>query len=220
MGCVLRIVAAAGLAVVLAGCGTAAGAGRSLGSSQLVKDLASRLSQADSIGYTANFSVADHEAVSIAHAPDPARTAYRFPGGVVLVLPEATMSCAVVGSAAKCSRTDPLRPPTAASPTVDHAVEGAGMIRPEIVSAILNQTAMNGDAIIAETDRTLATTHATCVSVTGVPQDDQFQVCVTADGLLGQFTGTISGKYVDMELDRYQLTTDAAAFNPPSAAAR
>jgi hypothetical protein len=90
------------------------------------------------------------------------------------------------------------------------------MIRPETVIALLDQTALNADAIITDTDRTLAGTNATCIAVTGVPSADQFSACVTSDGLLGSFVGTVAGLHLDLELDRYALTADATAFALPA----
>jgi hypothetical protein len=210
----LRTIAVACMVIALAGCGTAAAAGRA-GDGQLIRDVANRLTQADSLVYTASFSLADNATVTIAHALNPERTAYSFPGGLVLLLPDRTTSCKITKTSAKCTDGSHIAPATDSSSSVDSTVEQGGMIRPQSVVALLNQTASNADAIVADTDRTLAGTSATCISVTGVPADDQFSACVTADGLLGAFTGTIEGRHLDLVLDHFEMTTETTAFDLP-----
>jgi hypothetical protein len=202
--------------VALAGCGKAADAG-SFGNGQLVKDVGIRLAQADSLTYTADFSLADNATVTIAHALAPDRTAYSFPGGLVLLLPSGTTSCKISKASTTCSSGAEIVPGSESSPDVDSTIEKGGMIRPETVIALLDQTALNADAIITDTERTLAGTNATCIAVTGVAVDDQFSACVTQDGLLGAFTGTVARLHLDLQLDRVVMKTRADAFDLPKA---
>jgi hypothetical protein len=225
----LRILAAACMIVGLSGCGTAANANRSFGSGALVQEIATRLAQADSIAYTADFSGVNSTDVTLAHAPDPDRTAYSFPGGLVLLLPAGTTSCTITKTSASTTSASKTSASTTSakcglgstatgtdpSSSVDTTLEQAGMIRPEAVIVLLNQTALDADAIVTDTDRTLAGTNATCIAVTGIAVADQFSVCVTTDGLLGAFTGTVAGVHLDLELDRFVLAANASAFDLP-----
>jgi hypothetical protein len=210
MSCMIACMVAA-----VAGCGTAADAGRSFNGGELIRDIATRLAQADSLQYTADFALSDNTTVEIAHALNPDRTAYRFSGGVVLLLPDRTTYCRT--STSTCTDSTRVSPGTDTSPSVDEMVERSGLIRPETVISLLNQIAVNADAIVADNDRTLAGSNATCISVTGVPADEQLKACVTADGLLGTFDGTVGGVHLDLELVRYRLTTDPNAFQAPKA---
>jgi hypothetical protein len=208
----LRLTAVACILAAVAGCGTAADAGRSFGNGELIKDIATRLSQGDSIAYTADFSLADNTTVEVSHAINPDRTAFKYPGGVVLLLPDRTTSC----RGSKCTDSAPVAPGTDTSASADSTVERTGMIRPETVVTMLNQVALNADAIVADSTRTLAGSNATCISITGVPADEALSACVTADGVLGTFDGTVGGAHVNLELVRYRLGADAAAFQVPT----
>ena len=62
--------------------------------------------------------------------------------------------------------------------------------------------------------------HATCVRVENVDNTpaSRFDACITTEGVLGSFAGTLSGRPVDVALTRYRETVDGAAFAPPPAA--
>jgi hypothetical protein len=96
-------------------------------------------------------------------------------------------------------------------------VEHTGMIRPETVVTMLNRVALNADAIVKDSTRTLAGANATCITITGVPADEALSACVTSDGVLGTFEGTVGSMHVSLELIRYRLTADPASFAVPTA---
>lgn len=206
-----RLLAALCLVTALAGCSTAANGGRRFGYGELTNDVANRLTQSESLTYTATFSLSDDMTVSIAQAQDPTRTAYHFPAGMILIETDGTLSCKIEKPVSSCRSAST---PTVA-PAVESTLEHAGLVRPETIIAMLTQISLNADAIVSEQDRTLAGTNATCIAITGVPTEDRFSACVTDDGLLGSFTGTISGIPIDLELTRYALTADASDFIRP-----
>ena len=73
---------------------------------------------------------------------------------------------------------------------------------------------LNG-ATVTRYESVIAGADATCVGVHGAAG---FTACVTADGLLGSFTGTIDGRVVSFELTSYRDTVDAATFALPAGA--
>ena len=76
------------------------------------------------------------------------------------------------------------------------------------------------DAVVYESRCTVAGENATCLQVKGVEHAPapNFEVCVTAGGLLGSFTGLVNATSVDITLDRYDRTVAPDAFNLPAGA--
>jgi hypothetical protein len=212
-----RAVLAFCLITLLAGCGTAAGAEQSFGDGELVNNIAAQLSGADSVAYTAVFSLENNTTVSIAHGIDPARTEYRFTGGLVLITPTGVTTCTTTG-AAVCRRTTAASPGAGLPPRLDSVIQAGGLIRPETVIALLTQTSLNADALISEQDSTIAGDNATCVSISGVPEPDSYTACVTASGLLGSFSGTAGTAIIDIELASFTMSVAPDAFDLPPGA--
>lgn len=202
----------------VAGCGTAADAGRSFGSGELASDMAARLSAADDSTYTAIYLLSNEQTATMAREQVPIRAAYIYPTGRLLLAPDRTVQCHAQRPHVPAGCTI-----TAATPfdaqlplALDAVLEGGGLIRPDNVATMLNEASLNNDAIISEHDTTIAGTNATCVTITGVPVDNQFSTCVTSDGLLASFVGQHDGRHVDMSLDRFTLSVVAATFAPPA----
>ena len=202
------------MVTALSGCGTAADGGGAFSTSGLINDIAHRLAESETLTYTATFS----QGVSVAHAQDPTRTAYTYPGGVVLILSGAATSCATIKAKTTCKTSAPGAAGSTVTPAVDNTIEHAGLVRTEKVISMLTQISLNADAIISEQDRTLAGTNATCITITGVPADERFSACVTDDGLLGSFTGAVAGTPIDLELSHFVMSTEVNAFVLPRAA--
>ena len=210
-----RVVAALSVLTMIAGCNTAADAGRSFGSDELVTEIASRLTTSQTVSYTATYSLASTTTATIAHHADPEQTAYRYPGGMLLVTPAVSTLCQIAKTA-KCQTTSAAARGTNRTLTLDDAMEKVGLVRPETVVSLLTQTSLDPDAVISEGDRTIAGTNATCVTITGVAAP--FTACVTTDGLLGSFTGTVGTANVDISLDHYLLSVTSDAFALPPGA--
>jgi hypothetical protein len=211
------VCAASGLCLItaLAGCTTAADAGNSFGDSGLINDIANRLTSASGESYTATYALANDGTATLAHNHDANTTAFHYPSGMVVLTAGSVISCDIVGKRSTCTTTTAGTGANALPPAIDDAIEVGGMIRPESVIARLAQTAVNADAILAESDRTVAGTDETCVSITGIAAANQFTACVTSDGLLGAFTGTVNGQTINMRLVDFTLTVDPASFNTP-----
>ena len=73
----LRMLAVSVIAsLTVTGCQTLDDAGRAIGRSELVNDLAARLDQALELTYTADYQLPGGQTATIAQAQEPARSAY------------------------------------------------------------------------------------------------------------------------------------------------
>jgi hypothetical protein len=59
--------------------------------------------------------------------------------------------------------------------------------------------------------------HATCLDLRNVAKAETgaFRTCVTSDGVVGSFTGTLGGTRIDVALTDYTDSAPADAFTPP-----
>ncbi|MER7458321.1 hypothetical protein [Micromonospora sp. NPDC126480] len=213
----LRLLAALVIAsLTVTGCQTLDDAGRAIGHSDLVNDLANRLDQALTLTYSADYQLAAGQTASIAQAQEPARSAYTWPGGRLTVTEEATTRCGTSGGRTVCTLEPP--PATTAKPSVAMFAEAKrqGLVTPPVVVGLLTAAALDPDALITSSDTTLAGRHASCVEVRGSAND--FSACVTTEGALGSFTGQVDGAPVDLALTRYRETVDSTAFDLPPGA--
>ena len=216
-----RGLAALGIVVGLssAGCDALSG-GPGVDRADLVNDLSNRLGRAQSLTYTADYQLAGGEPASVANADGPRRAAYTFPGGKLIVLPGATTDCRAAGAGNTCTQA-PIASPEADLPAGFTArLREHGLVTAAVVISLLNATALDSDATIAQRDTTIAGQHATCVRVEAVDNAaaSTFEACVTTDGVLGSFTGTVNGSRVDLAMTRYRSTVTADAFEPPPGA--
>ena len=206
------------VALPLAGCGDFADPASAEGVTRndLIAELAAQLSGSASHTYAATYQLAGGATGSVTQAQDPPRTAYRYPGGVVLVTTDATANCT-----RKVCRITP--PPVAAavpSAAVFADAQRAGLAPPSVVFALLNAAALDTDMTVEQHDTTIAGRHATCVDLGDVDNAAarEFSTCITSDGALGSFTGTLNGKAVDVALTNYTNQVADGAFDPPRGA--
>ena len=88
-----------------------------------------------------------------------------------------------------------------------------------MVIGLLTSAALDPAAAITQTDSTIAGRHATCVEVRPGSTEEgtaPFQTCVTSDGVLGSFTGTVEGTRVDLALTRYRDSVESSVFELPA----
>jgi hypothetical protein len=199
-----------------AGCGPAGEAQQVLNRADLVNELAGRLDRASLLTYTAEYQLANGKTGSIAQARQPTRSAYTYPGGKVVISSTATAECR--GSV--CTLTGaPLStdgPPAA----VLGAARAQGLVHPALVMSLLTAAAFQQDAAIDQSDTTIAGQHATCADVSHLENADAsaFKACITADGVLGSFSGTLNGQRMEVSLVNYTDTATATAFDLPAGA--
>jgi len=182
----------------------------------LIAGLAAQLEGSASLTYTAAYQLAGGTTGSIAQSQSPTRTAYRYPTGVVLVTDDATTTC----TKKSCTMTAP--PVSAASPpaAVLADAQRAGLVAGSTVFALLTAAALDTDMTVDQHDTTIAGRHATCVDLSDV--DDaatrEFSTCITNDGVLGSFTGTLNGKALDLAMTNYADRAADDAFDLPRGA--
>ncbi|WP_160165796.1 hypothetical protein [Actinoplanes sp. OR16] len=205
---VLVAVAGAGVAVLLAGCGgleQANAAGVTPG--DLVSEVATRLGTPGPAG-TATYRVAGGETAQVTRSLSPDRTAYDYPGGRLIRTSAAVTNCA----ADVCTATDPADGVT--------LPKESGLVTDAQVVALLEAAAIDSYPEVAQRDTTLAGRNATCLALTGVQSAEAsaFDVCVTGEGTLASFRGTLGGAEVDVVLTDYATTAAERDFQVPSGA--
>lgn len=209
--------ALATLAAVLIAAGAAAGCDpAAVDRSQLISDLADRLSQSESLTFTAWYELADGATATVSRAQNPSRLALEYPGGRLVLSAQEVTSCGAPQGSMICT----VSPASSSSlPEELRAVSSAsGLPAPASVAALLISAAVDANAVVDRRDTTLVGLHATCVSVSGLTDGAAFDACVTSDGVLGSFAGTVDGHPVRLTLTRYLDTVDEDAFAPPTGA--
>lgn len=213
---VAGLVALAALAA-LAGCGdleqaAAAGSARD----DLAGDLAAQLGGSAALTYTATYQLAGGKTATITQEQDPARSAYAYPGGTIIVTPDTVTRCAGKG----CTITTTVTPASPAPPGTVSAAAKSGMVLPATVLALLNAASLDTEKTVQQRDTTIAGHHASCAGLSGVngAEASAFTVCVTNEGLLGSFKGTIAGTLIDAAMTRYSDKADPGDFATPAGA--
>lgn len=215
------LVIVAGAMLVIGACDTLGDAQQGIDRADLISDLSARLERAEDLTYTAEYQLAGGASATVAHARDPRRTAFTHPGGKLVIMPAAITDCrGAAGAGASCTVV-PAPSPNAETPVSLLDTVGAhGMITPQVVAGLLTATAVDSDAAVAQSDTTIAGQHATCIRVDGVDnaRAPSYQVCVTADGVIGRFSGTVNGSDIEIAMTRYRDTVATDAFEPPPGA--
>jgi hypothetical protein len=212
------VLAVAVMALAPAGCAPAA-------ESDLFNDLAASLDAAGDLTFTAEYRLAGGAAAVLAQAQEPRRAAYQFPGGKMVRTEEATTDCRTGTDATRCTLTSP--PSNPADPVLDllagadrsptagpSPTASSGLVAPSAALRLVSQAALDGGTVTRH-ETTIAGKAATCVGVHG---SGGLTVCITADGLLGRFTGTVNGSAVALELERFADSADPALFTTPAGA--
>jgi hypothetical protein len=174
----------------------------------LLADIGAQVTGASARTWTATYQLPGGRTGTITHAPGPDRTAYRYPGGSVLLTADATTRC--VGNA--CTMSAPGEATTAL-----RAAQSAGLVAPPTVLALLTAAALQPDPDVVQRDTTIAGRHATCLRLTAPDSaaDGEVSTCVTNEGVIGSFTGTLDGKRIDVAMTDYTERAASGAFDPP-----
>jgi hypothetical protein len=95
--------------------------------------------------------------------------------------------------------------------------EKAGLVVPAAVLGLLNSARMDRDMVVEQHDTTVAGRHATCLDLRNVDKAESgaFSTCITSDGVVGSFTGTLSGTKIDVAMTDYADWVRTDAFAPP-----
>lgn len=215
---VLRVLAISVIAsLTVTGCQALEDTGRVISRGDLVNDLAARLDGAHELTYSADYQLSGGRSVSISQSRDPVRTAYTYPGGKISISAEATATCRT-GGRPVCTLDLPPSPANRPSVAVFTEAERQGMVTPPAVMGLLTAAALDPDAVIEESDTTLAGHPATCVEVSST-EVTPFTACVTVEGVLGSFTGQLAGKPTELALSHIRQSVDETTFALPPGAA-
>lgn len=179
----------------------------------VVSALTDQLTAGSALSYTATYQLAGGDIATVVRAQSPARTAYDFPGGMLIVTPTATIRCQGDGNAPTCTET-------AADATAAATLAGTPLVTPEAALAMLNTATLDPDVAADQHDTTIAGRHALCLDlsrVDGTPARE-FGICVTNEGALASFAATINGELADLALTAYSDRPTPGAFALPAAA--
>jgi hypothetical protein len=183
----------------------------------LLNDLATRLDRAGDLTFTAEYRLGDGGLAVLAQAQQPRRAAYVHPGGKAVSTETQLAECWESAAGTRCTLDPPPSPGT--DPVLDLLAAAQsprdGMVTPTVVMRLLSTAVLDGSTV-TRYQNTIAGEPATCVGVHG---SAGFTACVTARGLLGNFTGTVDGTLINFELTEFETTADAHTFELPAGAA-
>lgn len=205
-------VAACGLIAVATGCNTITAANGAASNEEFVQEIAARLKTASSMAYTAVYALGGGGTATVAQLPATGQAAYKYPTGMTLVTSgKATVCTRVADRKATCGgRSSVLATST--------DLARGGLIRADSVVTLLSASALNRNSVVSEHDTTIAGTSATCVSVDGgASTTGGYEACVTADGLLGSFSGEIKGVPVAIMMINFRKSVSSDEFELPTA---
>jgi len=200
-----------------AGCDTLASAQQGLGHAPLVNDLAARLTSAEQGSYTAHYQLAGGRSAVVARQAKPSRTAYRYPGGVMVLTAASSTECLTSTKPAHCRRTGAQ--PADNAPIFDRP-DSHGLIATGVVIKLLTATALDPHAVVTQRDTTMAGENATCVTADQVraAPASSYSACVTTSGVLASASMTIDGQRVELTLTAFSPTVAPNLFNLPAGA--
>jgi hypothetical protein len=211
-----RIVAAFLAALLpLAGCADFdnPAAAHGLSRSDLVAQLAGQLSSSASRTYAATYQLAGGRTATISQAQDPPRSAYRYPGGEVLVTPAASTRCV----RRTCTMTAAPVPADRPRAALFADAQKAGLVVPAVVLDLLNSARLDRHGVVDQHDTTVAGHHATCLDLDTL-RSGAVSTCITSEGVVGTFAGTLNGTRIDVALTDYADRVRSDAFDLPTAA--
>ncbi|WP_433793458.1 hypothetical protein [Actinoplanes sp. CA-252034] len=199
------------LVAVMAATGACAGLDQAgaagIADEALVAEAADRVAAADALTWTTTYRLAGGAIARVVRSQAPSRIAYTWPSGRLISTPDAVTRCAGDGDQAVC---------TATSPDDDEAIPAStGLVTPAAIRDMLEAAKREQDAEVIPRETTIAGRYASCLRFGG---DTAFEVCVTVEGTVAAFTGTVDGTPVEMLLTDYRSGIDEAHFTvPPNA---
>lgn len=212
----VRLVLVAALVMIsVAGCTSLSPENTLTNQSHLIDDLVQRLqirlAEPGPSGYTATYELAGTGIGQVAQVAD--RTAYRYPGGVVLLSAKRTTTC-VIARTTSCVYGNP---PVTVAPLLAAATRAGFLSGPTLIS-LLSMASEHPTWLTGQSDSTIAGRPATCVTIKRSDPVEEYAACVTADGVVGSFTGTADGIKIDCHLSDYRDSTADDAFAMPPGA--
>lgn len=206
---------------LVTGCGGTSGGSDITGHSRLIDELALQVDSAEGRGYTAEYLLAGgQEVMTVAKQVDPEQVAFLFPGGRYVITRQFEMLC-TPAEAVDCVLNRATEVTLSPAESVLGELDGEQFLSVHTVMGWLTEVGASSSADISSETRTIAGTHATCVTVNGAEtaRVSEFEACVTDTGLLGSFTGTVDGVPKSVVLKAVSGTVDPELFHVPEGAA-
>jgi hypothetical protein len=199
---------AALLVAVMAGCtGLDQANAAGIADEALVSEAADRVAAADALTWTATYRLAGGSTARVVRSQTPSRVAYAWPSGSLISTPDAVTRCAGAGDKAVCTTT---------SAGGDDVIPAStGLVTPAAILGMLELAAVDPGVEVVPRETTIAGRYASCLKFGG---GTGFEVCVTVEGTVAAFTGTVDGAAVEMLLTDYRTGVDESDFAVPPAA--
>jgi hypothetical protein len=173
----------------------------------LVSEAADRVAAADALTWTTTYRLAGGATARVARSQTPSRVAYTWPSGGLISTPEAVTRCAGAGDEAVCTVT---------SPAGDEVIPAStGLVTPAAILDMLEVAAVDPGVTVVPRETTIAGRYASCLKF---GDGTGFEVCVTVEGTVAAFTGTVDGAPIEMLLTDYRTGIDESDFTVPAGA--
>jgi hypothetical protein len=170
----------------------------------LVSEAADRVAAADALTWTTTYRLAGGATARVARSQAPPRLAYTWPSGRLISTPEAVTRCAGAGDEAVCTVTSPGGDETIPAST--------GLVTPAAILDMLEVAAVDPGVAVVPRETTIAGRYASCLKF---GDSTGFEVCVTVEGTVAAFTGTVDGTPVEMLLTDYRTGVEESDFTAP-----
>jgi hypothetical protein len=212
------------LALATAFAGAAAGCSiipnaENSGHADVPNEMADRLDAASKLTYTAEYRTLGGRTVTVAQAPRKA--AYRGQSGSYLVTPDYGMLCETARGSTSCRTTRRIEGALADSKLLANVL-GEEFVGPKQAAQMFRFVADDITVHVGKSEETVAGLASTCVEASSVPNSRRFvdfTACVTQDGILTSFKGTLrAGATVSAVLTNHRPAADQSAFEPPAGA--
>lgn len=194
------------------GCGSVGEVGSPDGSDRMLEDMSRQLERGTQLRYRADYQLVGGYRATVAQQVSPLRTAYGYPGGMLIVSEKDRTVCDLAARPPRCEiRTLSV---TSSGPPVGYAEPvKKGLVTGPMVADLLRLAALQPATTVKPHDTTTAGFPASCLEVFGLSDAPaaNFTVCVTLDGVLASFNGMISGVNADLALVKLELRQPTAA---------
>ncbi|HEX6681800.1 MAG TPA: hypothetical protein VF062_03355 [Candidatus Limnocylindrales bacterium] len=201
------------LVSLLTGCQVIDDATAPIDRDRLVEDMTKQLQRGSQVRYQAEYQLAGGQEALVAQQVTPSRTVYEYPGGLLIVGEDEQTTCDVSIAPVKCQISAKNGQLTAYAEATKK-----GLVTAPVVNDLLRVTTLQPSSTVKGHDTTIAGLQASCLEVLGLTETitGNFTACVTADGVLASFTGTVEGINVDQALAHLVLRNpDATHFAVP-----
>lgn len=204
------------LAALLTGCEAVSEGTTHVGRERLLDDMSRQLQRGDQVRYQAEYQLAGGLRATVAQQLSPNKTAYGYPGGLLIVEEDERTNCDVSAARPKCE----LRAKGGdGQAEAFAAVTKKGLVAAPVVAELLRVAIGQPSTTVKGHDTTVAGLPASCLEILNLADSRSvgFNACVTADGVLASFAGVIDGVNIDQALEQLSLRApDPMLFAVPA----